>query len=197
MDNFGGDLWKSFKSVYGPVLAALALILAIGSFFYEPTSEIRFSWKWAAVIVPFGVTACATFVDMLVTARRMSYPRLPRVISVYSERRPGYGGDAMDEETVLLLEPSELFGYDGVVSIYYNQRLGGADARPFERLIGVGRVSNIQEEKIIAITVLRSRAGQEAIWRRIRDRESAALADLRVKPTVPFGETGLGATTNE
>lgn len=82
------------------------------------------------------------------------------------------------------------------MSIYYNQRLGGADARPFERLIGVGRVANIQEEKIIAVTVLRYGAGHDAIWSRIRDRDAAALSDIRVKPTVPFRETGLGATVN-
>jgi hypothetical protein len=197
MSRFGTDLWKSFKSVQGGLLSGLSLVFAIASFFYTPTAEVRFNWKWVAVAAPVVLAGCFTFADMLVAARRLSYPRLPRVISVYSERRAGADGDDPDDETVLLLEPSELFGHDGVVSIYYNQKLGGADARPFERLIGVGRVSNIQEEKIIAVTVLRYGAGHATIWSRIRAGETAALSEMRVKPTVPFRESGLGATVNE
>jgi hypothetical protein len=196
MRSFGVDLWKSFKSVQGTLLSGLSLVLAVASFFYTPAAEVRFNWKWVAVVAPLVLAVGATFVDMLVTARRLSYPRLPRVISAYFERRTDTDTGDVEEETVLLLEPSELFGYDGAVSIYYNQRLGGADARPFERLIGVGRVANIQEEKIIAVTVLRYGAGHDAIWSRIRDRDAAALSDIRVKPTVPFRETGLGATVN-
>ena len=190
-------MWQSFKSVQGTLLSVLSLVLAIASFFYAPAAEVRFNWKWVVVAAPLVIAVWATFVDMLVTARRRSYPRLSRVISVYSERRTGADAGEAEEATVLLLEPSELFGYDGIVSVYYNQRLGGADARPFERLIGLGRVSNIQEDKVIAVTVLRYGAGHDTIWSRIRDGEAAALSDIRVKPTVPFREIGLGATVNE
>jgi hypothetical protein len=191
MRSFSADLWTSFKSVQGWLLSALSLVLAIASFFYTPNAEVRFNWKWVAVAAPLLLAVCAAFIDMLITARRQTSPQLPRVIAVYSDPRPG--ADDGEQETILLLEPSELFGHDGGVSIYYNQRLGGADARPFERLIGVGWVSNIQEEKIIAVTVLRYGAGHDAVWRRIRSSESATLADIRVRPTVPFRELGLGA----
>jgi hypothetical protein len=145
MSSFGADLWKSFKSVQGWLLSALSLVLAVASFFYTPNAEVRFNWKWVAVAAPLLLAVGATVADMLIAARRQSYPKLPRVIAVYPGS--GSGTDDGEEKTVLLLEPSELFGYDRGVSIYYNQRLGGTDARPFERLIGVGRVSNILRKR--------------------------------------------------
>ena len=89
MRSFGADLWQSFKSVQGTLLSVLSLVLAIASFFYAPAAEVRFNWKWVVVAAPLVIAVWATFVDMLVTARRRSYPRLSRVISVYSERRTG------------------------------------------------------------------------------------------------------------
>lgn len=195
MRHFGADLWRSFNRVQGTLLAALGLLLAIGSFFYTPAAEVRFNWKWVAVAAPLVIAACATFLDMLILARRMSYPRLPRVITAYFGQ-PVEGRDE-DEETVLLLEPSDLFGFDGLVSIYHHQRLGGADARPFERRIGVGRVSNVQEDRFIQVTVLRFDPGQDAIWQRVRERDAAALSDIRVKPTVAYRDAGLGAIIDE
>lgn len=109
MRSFGVDLWKSFKSVQGTLLSGLSLVLAVASFFYTPAAEVRFNWKWVAVVAPLVLAVGATFVDMLVTARRLSYPRLPRVISAYFERRTETDTGDVEEETVLLLEPSELF----------------------------------------------------------------------------------------
>jgi len=196
VDSFWRDAWTSFKAVFGPVLAGAAIVLALLGPPYAPAAVVRISLIWLAVAGLLALTVLLTAGNLVVAARRLSNPRLPRLISVYFERRDDAEPGDLEEETVLLLEPSELFGYDGVVSIYCNQRLGGADARPFERLIGVGRVSNIQEGKIIAVTVLRYGAGHDTIWSRIRVGETAALSDIRAKPTVPFRETGLGATVN-
>lgn len=195
MRHFGADLWRSFIRIQGTLLSALSLVLAIGSFFYTPAAEVRFNWKWVAVAAPLALAVCATFADMLITARRLSYPRLPRVINVYCGA-PEEAGDA-NEEIVLLMEPSDLFGFDGLVSIYYHQRLGGLDARPFERRIGVGRVSNIQEDRFIQVTVLRSDRGHESVWQRIREPDTAILSEIRVKPTVSYRDTGFGATFDE
>ena len=95
------------------------------------------------------------------------------------------------------MEPSELYGFDGLVSIYHHRRLGGADAPAFERHIGVGRVSNVQENLLIQVTVLRFDPGQDALWDRVRQQDAAALSDIRVKPTVGYRDAGLGAIVDE
>jgi hypothetical protein len=50
------------------------------------------------------------------------------------------------EQLLLLLDPSDMFGFDAVVSVY---RKNG----DFEEMVGIGRVRTIQENGFIQVTI--------------------------------------------
>lgn len=86
----------------------------------------------------------------------------------------------------LLLDPSELFGFNVMVAIYYTEGVGDR-AGAFERLVGVGRVSNIQQNGHIQIDVLSEFEGHTELWGLIRTRDATPLGHIVVKPSVPYG----------
>lgn len=98
---------------------------------------------------------------------------------------------------ILLLDRSDQFGFNLLVAIYYNELLDGGRAESFERLIGVGRVSNIQQDGRIQVLVLSELGSGAEIWQRIRRRDTAILAHVVVKPSVPYGEAGIEVRFNE
>jgi hypothetical protein len=151
MDSFKSDLWKSFNRVQGTLLSVLSLLLAIASFFYTPAAEIRFNWKWAFVALPICAAVCATLMDMLVRARRHSRVRLPRTRHVVVDE--GRGSEAFTT-IIQVLEASELFGVNILVTIYYSETLGVGDGEVFERPIGVGRVINVQRNGLIQVLLI-------------------------------------------
>ena len=91
----------------------------------------------------------------------------------------------------LVLDRSELFGFDVLVTIYFTERFEQGGDQVFERLIGVGRVSNVQQNGLVQVEVLVEVAGHAEIWQRVRNREQSAIAQVVVKPSVPYNAVGL------
>ncbi|MGA9098650.1 MAG: hypothetical protein WB392_06920, partial [Methanotrichaceae archaeon] len=79
-----------------------------------------------------------------------------------------------------LVEPSEFFSYDTMVSFYY--KIGD-----FERLIGLGEVININEDKFIQIELNRLLDGNDAIVERLIENNAECLRRIRIKPFIPKG----------
>jgi hypothetical protein len=194
MGSFSADLWKSFNRVQGTLLSVLSLLLAIASFFYTPAAEIRFNWKWVFVGLPIYAAICATLIDMLIRARGHSRVRLPRTRHVVINE--GRGSDAFTT-IILVLEASELFGVNILVTIYYSENLGVGDGEIFERPIGVGRVINVQQNGLIQVLLIAEVPSHADLWQRIRRREVGALAQLVVKPSVFFDAAGIEVRVNE
>jgi len=130
-----------------------------------------------------------------VVARQQARHRLPRTRAALL-----FGGDpsvAGEPPVTLLLDRSDVFGSNLLVTIYYNEPLNVGGAESFEWLIGVGRVSNTQEDGRIQILVLSELATHVEIWQRIRRREAGVLRHVVVKPSVPYGEAGVEVRINE
>ena len=182
MDGFWRDAWASFKATYGPVLTVLAFGLGLGAFFYAPGATATIGWKWLILAAALLVILVFTAWEMLASARRAARGRLPRTIAAVAT-----SGDGKNEASpaLLVLEPSNLFGHNALVSVYYNEQLTDDQERRFELLIGYGWVSNVQGDGLIQVTVLELERRPD-IWKRIWNRELATLREVLVKPSVPF-----------
>lgn len=101
----------------------------------------------------------------------MSRRVLPRVL--FSR------GLSQTEEVLCVLEPSELFSYDTLVSFYYKKD------QVFEQLIGCGIVINIQEDKKVQVILQWPLEGYQDIVEGLSNNDASILAKMIVKPHVP------------
>ena len=183
MGGFWRDAWASFKATYGPVLTVVAFGLTLAAFFYVPGAAATIGWKWLILAAALLVILVFTAWDMLASARRAARGRLPRTIAAVATSGDG---EVEASPVLLVLEPSNLFGHNALVSIYYNEQLAVSQEHGFELLIGYGRVSNVQGNGLIQVTILAELPRRADIWGRIRNRDPATLREVLVKPSVPF-----------
>ena len=97
----------------------------------------------------------------------------------------------------LVLDRSALFGFNALVTIYHVERLEQGREDLFERAIGVGRVSNIQQNGLIQVLVLVEVPLHAELWQRVRNREAGVIGQLVVKPSVPYDAAGMEVRFNE
>jgi hypothetical protein len=105
-------------------------------------------------------------------------------------------GTGDDTTVLLILDPSELFGVNLMVTIYYANRLEQAGDAIIEQLIGVGRVSNVQQNGLIQIRVLSEVGAHAELWRRVRSREVGTITQIVVRPSVPYDDAGMEVRFN-
>jgi hypothetical protein len=176
------SLWRllavSFFKTQGPLIAGLGLLLTAISWLVPLDTHAAVSLlavvRWTVPMVVFVAMFLATLLYALVLGRNMS--QLPRVL--YARGVFPSSGDG--EATLLLLEKSELFGHDAVVSMYHLGEKG------FEELAGVGHVLNIQEDGKIQVLIDNVVACHE-IFSKLAGNDATVLAKVRVKPSAPYG----------
>jgi hypothetical protein len=162
-------LWGAFVKVQGPLISCLSLMAGIAPLLWPIGSDSQVALKavlaWALPTTMLGLVVVLTLAAAFVQGRSLG--QLPRVLH----------GRAKADEILLLLDESELFGHNSLVSVYY------VDASEFEELLGVGRVLNIQENRKIQVTFT-ARSNPD-VTTRLASNDAAALRSIRVKPTVP------------
>jgi hypothetical protein len=193
--SFWRELWESFWWAFAAIALVAALVLGILGPIYLPATTVRISVIW--VVVAAIVVAIALLIawSLVAAARREAGHRVPRTRAALL-----LGDDpavASASPVTLLLDRSDLFGPNLLVAIYYNEPLSEGVAESFERLIGVGKVANIQQDGRIQVLVLSELTVYAEIWQRIRRREAGILAHVVVKPSVPYGEAGVEVGFNE
>jgi hypothetical protein len=183
--SFWQDAWASFKAVFGPILTGAAFVLALLGPFYVPAAVIQVGLIWVAVASLVTLVVLLVAVNMIVAARRDASRRLPK--TRYAAVAPqGTGG-----QITLILDRSELFGVNLIVTVYYTEHLEQGRDEVIERLIGVGRVSNVQQNGLVQVLVLHEVPVHADLWQRIRNREAAAISQVVVKPSIPYNEAGM------
>ncbi len=84
----------------------------------------------------------------------------------------------------LLLEPSDLFVLDGLVSVLQKDSMG------LELSIAVGRVSNVQLDGKIQIAITHPNDLADPIWEKLKNKDASAILNLIVKAHVPADVIG-------
>lgn len=170
--NFWSLIWYSFWRLQSLLGGIIAVALAVILWLFAPNTKIPL-----AISLPIGIL-CVMLIIILghaaYEALNMSSRILPKVlfgkrISTQSQR----------ERVLCLLEPSDLFSHDAIVSFYY------IDDENFELLIGLGNVVNIQEDSKIQVALTDTVNGHEEIVTKIAQNDSGVLKKIKVKPNVP------------
>src|SRR5690606_2644181 len=78
---------------------------------------------------------------------------------------------------VLLIEPSDLFGAEVIVSLYVTEN-------DYERLVGVGRVLSVQVNGSIQVGITAILDGHQDIVSQLNGNDAEFLKKLIVKPSV-------------
>lgn len=168
--SFRGVLWSNFMRVQG---LPLAIILSILLWLMSPKEMVPFLWILPLLV--FCIIATPTFLLAAYESFGMSKHILPRVL--LAKEAPRYLG--REARPLCLLESSELFSHDSLVSFYCVREEG------YEELIGIGSVLNIQEDGKVQVIMSKIIDGHEDEVTRLMANESTALKSTRVKPNVP------------
>jgi hypothetical protein len=190
VDSFWRDAWASFKAVFGPILAGAAFVLALLGPLYAPAAVTQVSLLWLAVSGLVAMAVLLAALNMVLAARRGASGRLPKT------RYAHVGSEGATGPVTLVLDRSELFGFNVVVTIYYNKRLEQNRDEVIERLIGVGRVANVRQNGLVQVIVLVELPTHVKLWERIRNRDATAIAQVVVKPSIPYDEAGMEVRFN-
>jgi len=191
VDSFWQDAWKSFKAVSGPILTGAAFLLALLGPLYAPAATLAISLIWLAAVGLIVLAVLLAMLNMVLAARRAAGGRLPKTRDVV------LAAEGTTGTVTLVLDRSALFGFNALVTIYHVERLDQGREDVFERLIGVGRISNIQQNGLIQVLVLVEMPLHAELWQRVRNREASVIGQLVVKPSIPFGAAGMEVRFSE
>jgi len=169
---FSGLLWHNFLDIKGPLLWLITLGLAV--LFRLVPLKASIGLDWAIPLMLILLVVILTLGKAAYELFEFAFKGLPKIIVVQQQQKIG------DEEPsfLCLLEPSELFSHGILVSFYH-------DDGNFEKLIGVGIVEHIREDKRIQVKIIAPAAGYEDLMERLKVSESELLKNVTVKPHIP------------
>lgn len=170
--SFWSLIWSSFLKTQGALIGVIAIALTVLLWLSSPNKSI--SLGLALPIGLFCIILILTLGNAAYESFKMSKRILPRILLGKEPPTQIQGA-----KVLCLLEPSELFSYDMLVSFYY------VNDEDFEQLIGIGTVVNIQEEGKIQVAMIYSFDVYEEILNKLVQNDVGILKKTRVKPNVP------------
>jgi len=168
---------SSFLKVGVVVCMVGAFALAIILWYIKPDVTVPIG-----IILPILIV-CLLFILTFANVAYKTFSRfkhpLPKVIA--GRKPPTY---LSDTKALCLLEPSEFFSHNMLVSFYF------IDEDNFERLIGIGEVINIQEDSKIQVLLRFPTPGHEEKIASLIKNDRTILHKLLVKPSIPRNYMG-------
>lgn len=163
---FWSIIWSSYMKTQGPLLSFLSILSTLIAWAYA--REIKISFFIVFPISLLLLTIIITFYVAAYDSFQRSKQILPKVICVKN----------LLGKIILLLEPSELFSYNCLISCYHL-------SDEFEELIAVGMVHNIQIDGKIQVILYYLLKGHEDVFKKLGNSDSILLKQILVKPNVP------------
>lgn len=171
MKSFKKHIYESFTRINGWLTGSIALVLSIAVMFFTPETKVLVGWLVASII--FSLLFLAVLFDAAYAGWSASQRGLPEVRRTL-EPPLNY----TDIAIILLVEPSDLFGVDVLVSVY-------AKEDEYERLIGIGRVLTVQTNGYLQIGIFTITEPNADIIMKLNNNDASFLKKLLVKPSVP------------
>lgn len=159
---------KATVSVFNIWATVITIILAVLAFFAVP-SDKNISLSWFIILILIFLFIFLLLLRIIWLVYIDTSKKMPKV---------KYAGQQYSNKGLLLLEPSEFFSHNTLVAIYYSEN-------ELEVSIGLGEVSNIQENRLIQIKVETKSKAHEELWAKIFNNDAAEICKLIVKPYVP------------
>lgn len=172
MKNYFQNLYESFIRIHGVPVILLEICLGVIAFIYSSSDTVSLK-----IIVPLGVILFLCLITLLDNSIHNFHKTSNFLPKVKLARPPTALYDGA--KAILLLEPSDVFAHETLVSIYLSDN-------DFEQLIGIGFILTIQRNGLIQVLVNKSIEEEgDNIWERICNNDLIILAKLHVKPSVP------------
>ena len=125
------------------------------------------SLKWALSVLALLLILLAFSVRIAYQYYQRAENILPKLIRIVSDNMG----------VICLFEPSELYSHNALVSLFFNDE-------DYERLIGLGYVFNVQDDKNIQILITQWIPGQEEIKDKLENNNAQVLKKIIAKPNV-------------
>jgi hypothetical protein len=173
VNSFGRELYESFCRIRGVPIALVALVLGLVYFYFSGNqSTIRL-----IIALPIFIGALIilwTLLDLSLHLHKNATRHLPRVVQARTPPTIYPGAVA-----ILLLEGSEVYGHESLVSVYYRDD-------GFEVLIGIGFVLTRQDDGLIQVVISRQlEETYKDVWLKVCQNDATILPRLLVKPSLP------------
>lgn len=173
MNEYIQSTYRAFLRINGFVLAFLGFILSILAWKFGASTKLEL-WLVVSLIL-IGLLIVIALGDALreALARRSMLPKIKKVACGNQ-----LGFRFADTQAVFLIEHSDMFATDAVVSVY-------ADVDEFEVLIGQGYVLGYTTKGLIQALVDEFPEGAHPdLWKRVLQNNQTTLSTLKVKPSV-------------
>jgi hypothetical protein len=172
MKNFSEELYTSFLKTRGYPVGILSFLMTTLAFYFRIDDAIPLKW-----LVPLFMLSLLVFMVLLDFASRAYHSATASLPVVKSATKaPELYPDAI---ALLLLDKSDLYGHESLVSIYSRDD-------EFEMLIGVGFVLTIQQDGRVQVVVMEKLdSGRDTLWTEIQANNANALKKIIVKPSIP------------
>jgi len=156
----------------GGILGLLGVISSVIVWIIAPDTQIKVFWLW--LVTAFLVIIIWLLIDVANRSLNRFVHYLPDVVTAL----PNNG---LNVFPVIILDESELFGHQSLVTIYY------VDDNNIELQVGSGHVSTIQTDRRIQIEVNHWAKAHESILASMKIASPDTLKRLLVKPTATYG----------
>ena len=157
--------WRNSIGLQFLQIGGVSIVASLAFWIFSPDDSI--SLKWALSVL-------ALLLILLAFSGRIAYQYfqkaqniLPKLILVKT----------IETRIICIFEPSELYSHNAIVSLFL-------DDEGYERLIGLGYVFNVQEDKHIQILITRWMSGQEEIRGKLEDGNAQVLEKVIAKPNI-------------
>jgi hypothetical protein len=169
--SFSSLLWESSIKSWGGVLNFLSFIGALLVFYLVPEeSSVKLNQVLPAIIVTFFLFVVSLRAAWVASQSSNILP--PRVMYVKDPPKAYENACAL-----FLVEPTPLLSHDAIISIYYLED-------DLERLVGVGRVINVQNDKKVQILITNNYDFGEKLSQIMKNSKDE-LKKLIIKASVP------------
>lgn len=164
-------LWASVKGTVGTFVGVAGLLAGVAAWFIPASTQVSLAIYVATSLIALAI------ITVLIEATRIAKTHaaspLPRVKLSLIEQRV-----TNDPHVVLVLEPSPLFFFGLVVSVFVVEK------DQYERFFGEGSVQNVQDDGLIQVRLDDFDADDNAVIDALRSNSIDTLSRLRVKPYV-------------
>lgn len=189
-DSFWGLIWQSFLEINGILLGFLGVIVSLITWSFLLKTQI--SLNLVVIVFIFLVIMIITLLEAVYKAFKQSkkleseinklqeYNQelelaihrriIPKIVYVKKEETTGF--------ILCLLEKSDLFATDLVISIFYTDEYG------FEALIGVGYIKNVQNDGNIQALITQPNEIYQDILDQLASNNQRILDKIVIRPGV-------------
>jgi signal transduction histidine kinase len=170
-NTFSNLIWTSVIKSWGGVLTILSFLAILISYFVVPQQDVV-AMKWLVIMGFISLFLIIVFARAAWEAYSNQVIHIPKVMHVKDAPKAFSTACAL-----FLVEPTPLLSYDAIVSIYYLED-------EVERLVGVGKVINIQNDLKVQVLVLRNYDFDEKL-EVIMKNSKDELKKLIIKSSIP------------